>query len=117
MNELANHRAVSDAAGAVGRQVRTAIFALVLFVAVTAAVVSWARVVDRLRSAEPLEVTGSASAIVWANRVFRSEAELAKWLRRHGVDYEDWVRRHPGAVAVLRSKGAPRNARDASRGN
>ena len=70
--------------------------------AVVAAALTWGQVVVRLRAPEPVETHGTPEAMVWSGRVFRSEAELAVWLHRQGVDYEHWARTHPAAVAILR---------------
>ena len=69
-----------------------------------AATVSWVQVVTHLRNVIPLETRGTPAAIVWSDRVFRSEAEFARWLRGRGISYERWVRTHPKAVAILRKR-------------
>ncbi len=71
---------------------------------VVAATVSWVQVVTHLRNVIPLETRGTPAAIVWSDRVFRSEAEFARWLRGRGISYERWVRTHPKAVAILRKR-------------
>ena len=83
---------------------RTAALVLVLTATLVAAVVSWFQVVTALRGAIPLETRGTPAAIVWSDRVFRSEAEFARWLRGRGISYERWVRTHPQAVAILRKR-------------
>lgn len=77
-------------------------FVATLALTILAAFVAWGTVVERFRSAEPLEVRGRPEAIVWDERVFRSEAQLAGFLRGRGISYERWARNHPDAVAILR---------------
>lgn len=74
---------------------------------VAAAVLTWAQVLDRFRAPEPIATHGAPEAVVWSGRVFRSEAELATWLRTRGVVYERWVRSHPAAVSLLRGRERP----------
>ena len=81
--------------------------ALVFAATFVAATVSWVQVVAHLRHVVPLEVRGTPAAIVWSDRVFRSEAEFARWLRGRGISYERWVRTHPKAVAILRKRDRP----------
>ena len=76
--------------------------AATLALTIVAAVVAWGAVVERFSNAEPLEVRGRPEAIVWHDRVFRSEAQLASFLRGRGISYERWARNHPDAVAILR---------------
>ena len=83
---------------------RNRALALVLSATLVAATVSWIQVVGALRHAIPLETRGTPAAIVWSDRVFRSEAEFARWLRGRGISYERWVRTHPKAVAILRKR-------------
>ena len=83
---------------------RTAALALVFSATLVAAIVSWFQVVTSLRHVLPLETRGTPAAIVWSDRVFRSEAEFARWLRGRGISYERWVRTHPQAVAILRKR-------------
>ena len=83
---------------------RTTAVAAVFAATVVAATVSWVQVVTHLRNVMPLETRGTPAAIVWSDRVFRSEAEFARWLRGRGISYERWVRTHPKAVAILRKR-------------
>jgi hypothetical protein len=78
----------------------TLVTALVIVVAAAAA--TWIQVIERLHAPDPVAVRGTPASIVWSDRVFSSEAELAAWLRRRGIDYGRWVRSHPAAVAILR---------------
>src|SRR5215210_3914205 len=36
-------------------------------------------------------------SVVWANRVFTSKRQFARWLGRHDSTYPVWVALHPGA--------------------
>lgn len=93
---------------------RTTAVAAVFAATLVAATVSWVQVVTHLRNVIPIETRGTPAAIVWSDRVFRSEAEFARWLRSRGISYERWVRTHPNAVAILRSRdraAAPTKAR------
>ena len=92
-----------DAPGPVPRARRLA-FATAFVVVVAAAAVTWIEVAGRLRAPDPVAVRGTPAAIVWSERVFRSEAELAAWLRGRGINYGRWVRSHPAAVGILRSR-------------
>jgi hypothetical protein len=95
---------------------RTIAVAAVFAATLVAATVSWVQVVTRLRDVNPLETRGTPAAIVWSDRVFRSEAEFARWLRGRGISYERWVRTHPKAVAILRKRDrAASPARPAAR--
>jgi hypothetical protein len=73
-----------------------------LGITIVAAALAWGTVVERFQNAQPLEVRGRPEAIVWDERVFRSEAQLARFLRGRGISYERWARNHPDAVAILR---------------
>jgi hypothetical protein len=79
-------------------------FATAFVIVIAAAAVTWIQVVERLRAPDPVAVRGTPTAIVWSERVFRSEAELAAWLRGRGINYRRWVRTHPAAVGILRSR-------------
>ena len=46
--------------------------------------------------------------IVWAGRVFKTEAELARWLKARDVNYGAWLRRHPGIVPRRAAAPAPK---------
>jgi hypothetical protein len=72
------------------------------FFVALAASLCWIQIVDRLRAPDPGPLPGTAAGIVWAGRVFHSEAELAGWLGRRGIDYERWVTAHPAAISRLR---------------
>jgi hypothetical protein len=39
--------------------------------------------------------SAKSSSIVWANRVFVTRGELARWLRARGASYARWAQRHP----------------------
>ena len=92
-----------DALGSVSKGQRLAFAAAFVFVLAGAAA-TWIAVIERLRAPDPVAVRGTPAAIVWSERVFRSEAELAAWLRGRGINYARWVRKHPAAVSILRSR-------------
>ncbi len=94
---------------------RTLAVAAVFAATLVAATVSWVQVVTHLRNVTPLETRGTPAAIVWSERVFRSEAEFARWLRGRGLSYERWVRTHPKAVAILRKRDRAAAAQPAPR--
>ena len=89
---------------------RHLVFAAVLAVILVAAAATWLHVVARLRAPQPIATHGTPAAIVWADRVFRSEAELASYLRKRGVAYDRWARAHPAAVGVLRFRNRASSA-------
>ena len=84
-------------------------------VAVVTAAVTWSQVVTHLHAPDPIEARGAPAAIVWSDRVFRSEAEFASYLRRRGIRYERWVRTHPAAVRILRTRDRAAAASPAAR--
>jgi hypothetical protein len=53
------------------------------------------------------------TSLVWADRVFASQHDLAKWLESRGATYETWAAHHPSA-AQLFEDGAERRAATAS---
>lgn len=57
----------------------------------------------RLSSEEPPPPL-RPTAIVWADRVFTSKADLASWLRARGGSYRAWAQRHP---ALAQPRSAP----------
>ncbi|MGE5689389.1 MAG: hypothetical protein ACM33B_02415 [Pseudomonadota bacterium] len=83
-------------------------------VAVVTAAVTWSQVVEHLHAPEPVAVKGTPAAIVWSDRVFRSEAEFAAYLRRRDIPYEQWASAHPAAVKILRSRDRAAAAQRAS---
>ena len=40
-----------------------------------------------------------ASAVLWGDRYFESQASLTRWLRSRGASYRIWAARHPEAAA------------------
>jgi len=98
----------ADVAGSSGRSApspaRRVVVGGTFVVAVVTAAVTWSQVVAHLHAPDPIEAHGTPAAIVWADRVFRSEAEFAAYMRRRGVRYDRWVRTHPAAVSILRSR-------------
>ena len=60
-----------------------------------ACVLALTQAIERMDS--PVAAGGERSdAVVWADRVFTSQAQLADWLEARGTSYESWVGRHPG---------------------
>src|SRR4051794_30966650 len=55
----------------------------------------------------PQQKTPQATSIVWADRVFETERDLARWLRARGVNYRVWARRHPAALGRELPKAQP----------
>jgi hypothetical protein len=53
------------------------------------------------------------STIVWDGRVFLSRARLEVWLKSRGVNYREWARRHPPAVATADHSEAASSGRQA----
>jgi hypothetical protein len=41
------------------------------------------------------------TAVVWSQRVFTSQKELAAWLEARGSSYETWTNRHPSLASVF----------------
>jgi hypothetical protein len=70
--------------------------------------VTWGVVIRTLREVRPVPSPGRPSAVVWADRVFQSPAELRRWLRSRGGSYESWSRGHPKAWATLEHLPVPR---------
>ena len=56
-----------------------------------------------------------SSSIVWANRVFVTRAELARWLRARGASYARWAQRHPALATGQQSSDAGLAELDQSR--
>jgi hypothetical protein len=48
-------------------------------------------------SDRPVAVTVHPSAIVWSDRVFTNQGQLAVWLQSRDASYRVWVKRHPAA--------------------
>jgi len=82
--------------------------AAAITVALAGGAMAWSQVVDRLRHPESIPATGRPGAVVWSARVFRSEGELATWLRPRGTTYERWAREHPSAAKLLGSRRVSR---------
>jgi hypothetical protein len=55
------------------------------------------------------EVERQPTSLVWANRIFVDQDDLAKWLESRGAAYEAWAARHPAAAESF-SAGAERGA-------
>jgi hypothetical protein len=59
------------------------------------------------------EVERQPTSLVWANRVFVSRDELAKWLESRGAAYDAWAAHHPSAAQSF-GEGTERRAAAAS---
>jgi hypothetical protein len=81
---------------------RAPVRGLLWLVAVVAIAAPWLMVVDKLRNAEPPAATVRATSIVWANRVFTSHEQFARWIRSRGGSYAVWLRHHPRRVGTAR---------------
>jgi hypothetical protein len=81
--------------------------------ALMAVAVPWAYVVWKVQHARPAVQSDGLqpTAVVWAGRVFPSEADLGRWLRSRGSSLEAWRAAHPGGAAVLGHRPAPAVAR------
>ena len=77
-------------------------------VLVLVALAPWLVVVERVQTAKPVASSARPSAIVWSDRVFNSEHDLAVWLRSRGASYSDWAAQHPGLARIL-THGGPFN--------
>lgn len=55
-----------------------------------------------------------AESLVWADRVFVTRHELAKWLEARGVDYVAWAQLHPAAASVFDKDRSRRMAASSS---
>jgi hypothetical protein len=89
--------------------------AITLVFVVGAAVLTWGVVIRTLREVRPVPSPGRPTAVVWADRVFQSPAELRRWLRSRGGSYESWSRAHPKAWATLEHVPVPRKPVRAAR--
>jgi len=74
----------------------------VLFVPLAAVGFAFALVTaaTELIKAEPPPAP-AATSIVWADRVFSSKHDLARWLKSRGATYDEWSAHHPAASSVL----------------
>jgi hypothetical protein len=70
------------------------------------AALPWLLVARTMGNARPVGSHTAPNAIVWADRVFGSERELATWLRSRGGSYRDWAANHPGLYRILAHKPA-----------
>jgi hypothetical protein len=44
------------------------------------------------------------TSIIWADRVYVSKPDLAKWLRARGASYDAWAEKHESMAAVLEGR-------------
>jgi hypothetical protein len=87
-----------------------------LAVLLLVAALPWFFVVRTIASAKPIKSQGLGppNSVVWANRVFSTEHELAVWLRSRGESYRGWANSHPALYRILSHQtGAPATRRAA----
>lgn len=63
----------------------------------------------------PEAPVAKSGSIVWANRVFVTRAELARWLRVRGASYTRWAERHPALAGRQQPAEAALTKLDQSR--
>jgi hypothetical protein len=68
---------------------------------------------------KPTEVERQPASLIWANRVFVTQDDLAKWLESRGATYETWAALHPSAAQAFEhgaeqrvTAGSPGAAKD-----
>ena len=71
---------------------RVALPALLAFVVMTGA--------ERLAGTSPIQSRLQPTSVLWANRIFATRADLARWLRSRGASYETWAVSHPRLAAA-----------------
>src|SRR5438477_5986599 len=71
---------------------RVALPALLAFVVMTGA--------ERLAGTSPIQSRLQPTSVLWANRIFATRADLARWLRSKGASYETWALSHPRLAAA-----------------
>jgi hypothetical protein len=64
---------------------------------------------------KPAKVEQHPTSIVWADRVFVNQHDLAKWLESRGATYESWAAHHP-SLAQPFENGAEQRVTAASSG-
>jgi hypothetical protein len=64
---------------------------------------------------KPAQVEQRPTSIVWADRVFVNQPDLAKWLESRGATYESWAAHHP-SLAQPFENGAEQRVTAASSG-
>src|SRR5438128_2249219 len=55
---------------------------------------------ERLAGTSPIRSRVQPTSIVWANRIFATRADLARWLRSRGASYDTWALQHPAVAAA-----------------
>lgn len=79
-----------------------------ILVILGAAAFTWLDVVQMLRQAAPVApMRPPPEAIEWGNQVFRSPAELERWLHSRGASYSHWRKRFPAEARVLEHRPPP----------
>jgi hypothetical protein len=58
-------------------------------------------------SDKPAPQSGRATSVVWSGRVFKTKAQLARWLDQRDMSYDQWAAQHPGA-SFFREAPAPK---------
>jgi hypothetical protein len=86
---------------------RTWAYAIALVVAASALVATSVLIGVQLSRPQPRAALLPPTGVVWEDRTFLSKAALRSWLRGRGVDYIQWARHHPAAVAALEHRAAP----------
>jgi hypothetical protein len=81
---------------------RIALPALLAFAVMTGA--------ERVAGTSPVRSPVQPTSVVWANRIFATKADLARWLRSHGASYQTWASAHPALAAPQEGKPAQRVA-------
>ena len=55
---------------------------------------------ERLAGTSPIQSRLQPTSVLWANRIFATRADLARWLRSRGASYETWAVSHPRLAAA-----------------
>src|SRR5438128_9962588 len=55
---------------------------------------------ERLAGTSPIRSRVQPTSIGWANRIFATRADLARWLRSRGASYDTWALQHPAVAAA-----------------
>jgi hypothetical protein len=79
---------------------------LLIVLCMALAGLAWYRVAHTLSTAKPVKVPQihSVTAIIWADRVFNSRAEMAAWLHSRGASYATWAARNPELARILNTR-------------
>jgi hypothetical protein len=77
------------------------LFSAILILIAIAASFTWYRMIDELRSAQPVGSQARPTAVAWGGLVFSDHEHLVAWLGSRGISYPDWAARHPHAAAIV----------------